>query len=359
MARQLWGTYSVADHCTAFPFVADMLLYDRLIVPVPPDGDDAEWQRWVGKQWKPDRQRMLLGELGDYVRRVPWTADLRGRWARMGGAPANAGVEPDPEAEDTAAFAAADLEMTARGASEVRQGRPDPFGDTRRLIGREAGSGLLAEADARVLAVYGEPDRFDRHWRIARLFPFFSRDTAVRRSHDYDVLPGDVEAQQEQARRHQLATLLVARLALPIADDAAGTESDDARARDVLLRARDLLEDPDIALKRTAFRAWVAAYEPLKLPDARKVKEFDELLAAYNASLRNKQRASRMETGLLVLGTTTTGASMFLPGAGMVGEALGAVGTVATRYAQPGDWQPGDVRAAALVSEARAKLRAR
>ena len=211
MALQLWGTYSVADHCTAFPFVADMLLYDRLIVPVPPEGDGAEWQRWVEKQWKPDRQRTLLAELGDYVRRVPWTADLRRRWGMMG-RPANAAVGPEPEAEDTAAFAAGDLEMTARGASEVRQGRPDPFGDTRRLIGREAGSGLLEDADARVLAVYGEPDRFDRHWRITRVFPFVSRETAVQRSDDYDVLPGDAEAQQEQARRHQLATLLIARL---------------------------------------------------------------------------------------------------------------------------------------------------
>ena len=131
------------------------------------------------------------------------------------------------------------------------------------------------------------------------------------------------------------------------------------RAREVLLRAKDLLDDQDIAAKRAAFRAFVAAYEPLKLPDARKVKEFEGLLSAYNDSVRGKQRASRMETGLLVLGMGTTGASMFLPGAGMVGEAFGAVGAIATRYAHPGDWQPGDVRAAALVSEARAKLRAR
>lgn len=35
----LWGTFSVADHLRRRPFVADVLLYDRLIVPVP-DGDD-------------------------------------------------------------------------------------------------------------------------------------------------------------------------------------------------------------------------------------------------------------------------------------------------------------------------------
>ena len=357
MARQLWGTYSVADHCTAFPFVADMVLYDRLIVPVPPDGDEDEWNRWAGKKWNPGRQRTLLAELGDYVRRVPWTADLRRKWTLMGVPPGKEPLEQDPEVEDTASFVAGDVEMTARGEREVRKGRQDPFGDTRRLIGRQAGSTLLEQADARVLAVYGEPDRFDRRWRVTRVFPFFSRHTAVQRSDDYDMLRADMEAQQDQIRCHQLATLLVGQLVLPIAEDEKETELDDARAREVLLRARDLLSDPDIAAKRSVFRGWVAAYEPLQLPDRRKVKEFDDLLTAYNASVQGKQRASKVETGLLVLGMGSAGASMVLPGAGMVGDAVGAVGTVAMRYSQPGDWQPGDVRAAALVSEARKKLR--
>src|SRR6478752_4999299 len=35
MDSQLWGTFSVADHLRRTPFVADVLLFDRLIVPVP------------------------------------------------------------------------------------------------------------------------------------------------------------------------------------------------------------------------------------------------------------------------------------------------------------------------------------
>jgi len=357
MAQQLWGTYSVADHCGPFPFVSDMVLYDRLIVPVPPENEEGEWKRWNDKKWKPARQRTLLAELGDYVRRVPWTPGLRKTWEQMGVTAGSAADGHEAEAEDAANFVAGDLEMTARAEREVRQGRQDPFGDTRRLIARHTGSALLEGADARVLAVYSEPDRFDRHLRITRVFPFFSRDTTVQRSDDYDVLPADVETQNQLARYHQLATLLVGQLALPIAQDEAGTESDDVRAREVLLRARELLNDPDIAAKRRAFRGWVAAYEPLKLPDRRKVKEFDELLTAYNASVRHKKRDSRVETGLLVLGAGTTGASMLLPGAELLGEAVDAIGTAAIRYSQPGEWQLGDIRAAALVEEARKKLR--
>ena len=49
VSEQLWGTYSVADHCNAYPFVADLVLYDRLVVPVPPGGDKMEWERWRDK----------------------------------------------------------------------------------------------------------------------------------------------------------------------------------------------------------------------------------------------------------------------------------------------------------------------
>ncbi len=34
MARLLWGCYSVADHLEPRAFVADLLLYDRLVIPV-------------------------------------------------------------------------------------------------------------------------------------------------------------------------------------------------------------------------------------------------------------------------------------------------------------------------------------
>jgi hypothetical protein len=36
MARQIWGCYAVADHKKPKAFVADVLLYERLVVPVPP-----------------------------------------------------------------------------------------------------------------------------------------------------------------------------------------------------------------------------------------------------------------------------------------------------------------------------------
>lgn len=52
MARRLWGCYSVADHLVERAFVADLLVYDRLVVPVPSDDDRERWE----KAWNPTRQ---------------------------------------------------------------------------------------------------------------------------------------------------------------------------------------------------------------------------------------------------------------------------------------------------------------
>ncbi|HEX2746014.1 MAG TPA: hypothetical protein VHN16_16650 [Streptosporangiaceae bacterium] len=52
MTRQIWGCYSVADHLERRAFVADLLLYDRLVVPTPSADDLDRWD----KQWDPALQ---------------------------------------------------------------------------------------------------------------------------------------------------------------------------------------------------------------------------------------------------------------------------------------------------------------
>jgi hypothetical protein len=86
--RQLWATFSVEDHCRAGAFVAEVLLYDKLIIPVPPTVKDGlepeiaarEWQRWSCEGWDPDRQRTILAILGNCALQVPWTAERRAEW---------------------------------------------------------------------------------------------------------------------------------------------------------------------------------------------------------------------------------------------------------------------------------------
>ena len=80
MPLQVWGTFSVSDHLAQRPFVADVLLYDRLVVPVP--GDDVD--RWHRNKWEPDKQASLLSVLagGDLVRQVVWDGGVRDDFER-------------------------------------------------------------------------------------------------------------------------------------------------------------------------------------------------------------------------------------------------------------------------------------
>lgn len=68
MPRQRWGTFSVMDHLRPNPFIADVLLYDRLVLPYPPD--ESERNRW--KKWKPDHLDECINALGGRAYKVLW-----------------------------------------------------------------------------------------------------------------------------------------------------------------------------------------------------------------------------------------------------------------------------------------------
>ncbi|MEP7107401.1 MAG: hypothetical protein ABI760_05450 [Ferruginibacter sp.] len=51
MSREGWGTFSVMDHQRPGAFVSEILLYDRLVNPVP--SDKGERKRWMEIGLKP------------------------------------------------------------------------------------------------------------------------------------------------------------------------------------------------------------------------------------------------------------------------------------------------------------------
>jgi hypothetical protein len=71
MSRERWGTFSVVDHHRPRAFVAEVLLYDRLVLPYPPD--EEQRSRWSGQQWKPDLLDAKLEILPEeMIIRAPW-----------------------------------------------------------------------------------------------------------------------------------------------------------------------------------------------------------------------------------------------------------------------------------------------
>jgi hypothetical protein len=96
MKLQQWGTYSVKDHDRERAFVADVLLYDKLIIPRPAteeelraEGSDKpiedQMQRWRRKRWNPKRQRELLDILGEFdlAIEIPWGGRTEDDWQRV------------------------------------------------------------------------------------------------------------------------------------------------------------------------------------------------------------------------------------------------------------------------------------
>ena len=73
-----WGTFSVKDHVDTRSLVSDVLMYDRLVFPVPPgDVERADWRR---RRWDPDLLARRLEQLGDRAVKVPWGGPHRRRY---------------------------------------------------------------------------------------------------------------------------------------------------------------------------------------------------------------------------------------------------------------------------------------
>jgi hypothetical protein len=60
--NERWGALSERDHANASSLVAEILMYDRLIVPYP--NNEEEIERWRLNNWMPDELFKLLHSLG-------------------------------------------------------------------------------------------------------------------------------------------------------------------------------------------------------------------------------------------------------------------------------------------------------
>ncbi len=155
----LWGTFSVVDHRRRRPFITDVLLYDRLVIPVP-DGPD-EVKRWRELRRDPDLQKRLLGIVGDLAVKIPWSLQLHDTWAQQY---ADETAVRDGVTQ-TVEFEANSIEMARRTAGNF----DDPaFMLTRGVLADEIGSrkdrallaGIPRADEVKAVVAYGSYRRF-------------------------------------------------------------------------------------------------------------------------------------------------------------------------------------------------------
>ena len=245
------GTYSVADHLEKRAFVADLLLYDRLVVPVPAADDLVRWE----KHWNPERQHKLLEILGAFAEPIVWAAPLREQF----------------DSEWSPTSAALDIDESPDSLPNPHR----PYELTRRIITAQLRNRVIEAGDVRGVAVYAKPDHFDREWKLSLRLPFVTRTTQVERGALREVM------ETLPAETGQLAKLVVTKLVVP----------DDGRDDyEVLTRTVDLLSREDVSRRRAAFHELVASLESTGASTETIVGEVEDLLDDFNELIRRHRR---------------------------------------------------------------------
>lgn len=61
-------------------FVAETLLFDHLLVPVPAEEEQDAYMNWEHRRWEPKEALETVEVLGDLAIPVPWSETLRDRY---------------------------------------------------------------------------------------------------------------------------------------------------------------------------------------------------------------------------------------------------------------------------------------
>lgn len=290
---EYWGTFSVRDHLARRPFVADVLLYDRLLIPTLPEGEPEE--SWPAA-WDLKRQRQLIDQLGDFAIPLPWTAAMREEWGKL------------YEAEK-AQPGAARTRLASNAACDAVDARTLPYDATRRVLTEHANKAADDALLKRLRATRGaKPGAAVQAFSASPDFEHFAADFPAAASAAADA-PG---------------ALIGWRFFVPESSDS-GPDSD----RRLLDKAMKLANDANFIANRELFYAcWNGLRKgEVSLDEAR--EHMAKILADYDkfmASQRWKKRAryAMVIASPLLVAAGGAAAAPFLVGAGLAAAGVAA-----------------------------------
>jgi hypothetical protein len=305
LTRERWGAFAVRDHVSHAPFVTDVLLYDRLIIPIPDPVEPSGEADWAKNDWQPELQRKCRRILNpekaeeDWLAfEIPWGSEKRERFKdRMNVA---AGV--------------------ATQAREPGQGYyVDPSGITRQLLKTDFLPAL--------------PRGVSKAWTVAA-YPSIG-------SYEKELSKAD------ENRSTRLATKLVHRFLAPGAPDP---------HQEMLKRAADLARTKDFCEKRAAFYRWQEDIIEQDISDEKAMEELEQRLRAYNKAVEKAFANARLKY-VLTLIPVALGLAGAIGSYGLTGLAIGGTAGLAqlTRFCKF-DRKPvidsGELDAAAMIHDA-------
>ena len=265
MSRERWGTFSVVDHQHQRAFVADVLLYDRLIIPFPSGAEERA--RWISIGWDPDRLDQNLKILGNTAIRVPWDQQKR-------------------DVFETRFAAAKRAAFDTKNLAHAKQSNLDPFHVTRTLLAHE----FLPDL----------PKGVSKVWPLAA-YPSFNKyqeDTALETRR---------RKKAKERRQEKLVMVLSHRFLVP----------KDSRKSDTKLleQAVNLAARDDFKEKRAHFYKWQEDIIENDISDTKAIEEMEESLKKYNEVVRKATTDVYWKFGFLVInvGLGLAGASFGEP----------------------------------------------
>ncbi|RHW23345.1 hypothetical protein D0Z08_30095 [Nocardioides immobilis] len=226
----------------------EILLYDRLVLPVPEDLDEAD--RWDGQGWDTNQLDYVAKHLGDLAHLVPWSQEMRSAWKDHMSLLAAAGVT-----SDGAAYGATPTTMVGFIWDDVAAHQP-----------RDA----LPPVPPRIVAAY------------------LSQEEAAA---DFEPVAAPVKGSPPAGRRSGI--LLTQPIEVPRGED----------DEDVFLRAVRTAREPEFASARRALYDYEDRLVMEDRTDADIVRALGRLLDDYTAAARDhagktkRQWVSRLIAG--------------------------------------------------------------
>jgi hypothetical protein len=301
LMRERWGSFSVADHNATEKLVTDVLTYDRLVFPFPPD--DAERGRWGSHGWNPDLLAERFEQLGDRAVKVPWDEYRREQFAKNMQRASAVAADAETTIPDSAAF-----QMTRR---------------------------ILAQCDPLVLP------------------RGVSKAIVVAAYHSFEDLKTDCILDGEQSDPKLLSILVRNRIAQP------RFSRDPEKS---LALAIQLSRDTEFQEKRRDLYRWQEDVLAAGVPAGRAMEEIEDLINRYNALVikANRKVTYRLVFTVVTVGLALTGALLANPIASIpFSLAAASSGLSLARFAtleRSPVVTPGETAPAAMFHEVESKM---
>jgi hypothetical protein len=289
--------------------VSDVLLYDRLIIPIPDPSDSLAEQHWIEEKWQPELLHRCLDVLkirteeeDGLALTVPWGRSKEERFkSKMSVAAALATQDRCPE-----------------------QGYyVDPFHMTRMLLKDDFRPAL--------------PNGVSKAWTVA----------AYPSAHAFrsDLSVSDVE------RRTRLAAVVRHQFLSPATSDP---------DHEMLRRAVDLAMVDSFRRKRASFYEWQEEIIEENISDEKAIGELEQRLSIYNTAIKKAFRDTVEKYAFTVIPIAMGIAAAAISGATTGVVVAGASGIIQLTRFWKFDRKPiianGDLDAAAMVHDAREVL---